>query len=64
MDLSGVLLCCVENPLLVNESPFSYNLEGRDKVNNSLHHDADVSLDCSFETKILLVFSVCESLPE
>ena len=37
MDLSGILLCCVGSPLLVNRCPFSCKLEGRDKGDNSLH---------------------------
>ena len=42
MDLSGVLLCCVGNLLLVNECLFNFNLERRDKGNDSLCHDADI----------------------
>ena len=44
VDLSDVLLCFVGNPLLVNECPFSCNLEGRDQSNNSLCQDVDVTL--------------------
>ena len=44
LDLSGILLCCVGSPLLINECPFSCNLEGRDKRNNLLCHVADVTL--------------------
>ena len=43
MDLSGVLLCCVGNPLVVSGRPSGCHLEGRDKGNNSLCHDADVT---------------------
>ena len=47
MDLSGFLLFCVGNPPLVNECSFSCNLEGRDKGNNCLCCDTDVTL-CGF----------------
>ena len=48
VDLSGILLCCLGNPLLVNECPFSCNLEGRDKGSNSLCHNVDITLACFF----------------
>ena len=43
VDLSVVLLCCLGNPLLVNECLFCCNLKGRDKGNNSLYHNADIT---------------------
>ena len=43
MDLLYILLCCVGSPLLVNGCPIGCNLEGRDKGNNSLCHDADIT---------------------
>ena len=56
MDLLGVVLCCVRSPVLVN----GYNLEGRDKGDNSLHHDADftptvtsVSIHLSMDTSVV-----------
>lgn len=60
VDLPDILLCCVGNLLLVNECPFSCNLEGRDKGNNSLYHDADITLLCSFlKREIKLCAVVC-----
>ena len=44
LDLLGILLCCVGNPLLVSGCLFGCDLEGRDKRNNSLCHDADITL--------------------
>ena len=38
------VLCCVGNPLLVNEWPFSCKVEGKDKGNNLLCNDADITL--------------------
>ena len=49
-DLSGILLFCVGNPLLVNECPFSCNLQQRDKGNNSLHHNATSLCRTHFKT--------------
>ena len=43
MDLSGILLCCVGNRLLVNGCPFSCNFKGRDKGNDSLCYDVDIT---------------------
>lgn len=42
MDLLGILLCCIGNPLLVNGCPIGCNLEKRNKRKNSFLHDADV----------------------
>ena len=44
VDLSDILFCCAGDLLLVNECPFSCNLGRGDKGNNSLRHDADVTL--------------------
>ena len=40
------MLCRVSSG--VNECPFSCYLEGRDKGNDSLHHDADVTSSLEF----------------
>lgn len=49
MHLLGTLFRCVGNPLLVIGCPIGYNLEGRNKENNSLYHDADVTSCLTFE---------------
>ena len=43
LDFSGVLVCHAESPLLVYRCPTGFNLERRDKGNNSTYHDADVT---------------------
>ena len=43
-----VSCCACGNSLLFNKCPFSCNLEGRDKRNNSLCHDVDGTLVKSF----------------
>ena len=48
MGLSGILVCCAENPLLVYRCPTGCNLEMRDKGNNSLHRNSDVTQDPIF----------------
>lgn len=48
MDLSGVLVCCSENSLLVYGCPTDCNLEGREKGSNSLHHAANITPACNF----------------
>ena len=48
--VSQAFRSAVQRPLLVNGSPTSCNLEGRDKGNNSLHQDADVTSPVFFYT--------------
>ena len=43
VDLLGIFLCHVENTLLVSGYPFGCNLQERDKGNDSLHFDAEVT---------------------
>ena len=66
LDLSGILMCCIGNPLLVNECPFSYNLEERDKGNNSRCHDADslyiVTFFIHLFSKYLMTFILPDSI--
>lgn len=42
--IAVILLCCAGSPLLVSGYPTGVNLEGREQGNNSLYHDADVTL--------------------
>ena len=42
--ISQAFWCAMQSPLLVCGCPTGYNLEVRGKGNNSLHHDADVTL--------------------
>ena len=63
MDLSGILLCCVGSPFLVYGCPFSCNLEGKHKRNNSLHHDDDVTLRLLYVTHNLPPITFLTSIP-